>query len=104
MVDVTYVRIHRSLSDAMLTLPPAASNFNSHTNNFNTKNTNNRGFFHALVEIHRRKGLVKKFFSGLWPAVVKGAVNNCIRFGIYNEAAVAIRRCPGRCHIGMFAR
>lgn len=35
------------------------------------------------------------FFSGLWPTVVKGAVNNCIRFGFYNEGARALRRARG---------
>ncbi|CAM9585552.1 unnamed protein product [Scytosiphon promiscuus] len=55
----------------------------------------NRGFLYALGEIPRREGLRKGFFSGLWPTVLKGAVNNCIRFGLYNEAAGALRRSRG---------
>lgn len=51
-----------------------------------------RGFLYALGEIPRREGLRRGFFSGLWPTVVKGAVNNCIRFGLYNEAAGVLRR------------
>lgn len=47
---------------------------------------------YALGEILRREGLRNGFFSGLWPTVVKGAVNNCIRFGLYNETAAALRR------------
>eukprot|EP00904_Undaria_pinnatifida_P004440 jgi/Undpi1/13998/HiC_scaffold_9.g03649.m1 len=54
-----------------------------------------RGFFHALSEIPRREGLRKGFFSGLWPTVVKGATNNCIRFGIVHEGAKALRRSKG---------
>ncbi|CAM9366730.1 unnamed protein product [Ectocarpus fasciculatus] len=54
-----------------------------------------RGFVYALGEILRREGLRNGFFSGLWPTVVKGAVNNCIRFGLYNETAAALRRSRG---------
>ncbi|CAM9203956.1 unnamed protein product [Ascophyllum nodosum] len=55
-----------------------------------------RGFFHALTEIPRREGFRAGFFSGLWPTVVKGALNNCIRFGLYNEVAGAVRRVRGQ--------
>lgn len=54
-----------------------------------------RGFVHALSEIPRREGLRAGFFSGLWPTVAKGAINNCIRFGLYNEMAGALRRTRG---------
>lgn len=50
---------------------------------------------HAVSEIHSREGLRAGFFSGLWPTVAKGAINNCIRFGLYNEAAEAFRRSRG---------
>ncbi|CAM9887852.1 unnamed protein product [Sphacelaria rigidula] len=54
-----------------------------------------RGFVHALSEIPRREGLRAGFFSGLLPTVAKGAINNCIRFGLYNEMAGALRRTRG---------
>ncbi|CAN0383589.1 unnamed protein product, partial [Laminaria digitata] len=53
------------------------------------------GFFHALSEIPRREGLRKGFLSGLWPTVAKGAMNNCIRFGLFNEGGKALRRSRG---------
>lgn len=54
-----------------------------------------RGFLHALTEISRREGFRVGFFSGLWPTVAKGALNNCIRFGLYNEAATVVRKARG---------
>lgn len=54
-----------------------------------------RGFVHALREIPRREGIPAGFFGGLWPTVAKGAINNCIRFGLYNEMTGALRRARG---------
>lgn len=54
-----------------------------------------RGFLHALTEIPRREGFLVGFFSGLWPTVAKGALNNCIRFGLYNEFTTVVRKARG---------
>lgn len=54
-----------------------------------------RGFLHALTEIPRREGFPMGFFSGLWPTVAKGALNNCIRFGLYNESTTVVRKSRG---------
>jgi len=52
---------------------------------FNSKNPKFRGLFGAMIGILRREGLWRGFFSGVWPTVWKGMLNNCIRFTVYNE-------------------
>ncbi|CAM9264696.1 unnamed protein product [Discosporangium mesarthrocarpum] len=53
------------------------------------------GFLHALREIWRMEGIRAGFFGGIWPTVVKGAVNNCIRFVVYNETSKVVRKARG---------
>ncbi|EWM23146.1 tricarboxylate transport mitochondrial-like protein [Nannochloropsis gaditana] len=43
------------------------------------------GFVSAIVGIVRAEGLLKGLYAGLGPTVLKGAVNNCIRFSTFSE-------------------
>ena len=54
-----------------------------------------RGFFHSLVEIPRRDGVLRGLYSGTAPTVLKGAVNNMIRFSVYERLKASIARSAG---------
>ena len=44
-----------------------------------------RGLPHAVYTLAREQGLAEGFFGGTAATVLKGAVNNCIRFALYSE-------------------